>query len=40
MYPSNYFSSVAEVLTLGEPMAFQQELNMMQVEAPSSTTIW
>jgi hypothetical protein len=39
MCPSNAFNSVADVLILGEPMEFQEEINMMQVEAPSSTIV-
>ena len=32
MCPSKYFNSVANVLSLGEPMAFQQKIYMMQVK--------
>jgi hypothetical protein len=37
--PSKDFKSVAGVSSLGEPRDFQQEIDMMQVEAPSSTTV-
>jgi hypothetical protein len=37
MCPSNSFNSVVDVSSLGEPMAFQKEIDMMQVETPSST---
>jgi hypothetical protein len=37
MCPSNYLSSVAYVSILGESRAFQLEIDIMEVEAPSST---
>jgi hypothetical protein len=37
--PSNDFNSVANLLSIGELRGFQQEINVMQVKAPSSTTV-
>jgi hypothetical protein len=37
--PLNDFNSVVDMLILGDPMAFQQEIDMMQDEAPSSMYI-
>jgi hypothetical protein len=39
MCSSNAFNNVAYVLSLGEPRAFQQEINMMDVKVPSSITV-
>jgi hypothetical protein len=39
MWPSNDFNSVADMSRLGYPKAFQQEMDMIQVKAPSSTIV-
>jgi hypothetical protein len=39
MCPLNDFNSVVDMFILGETRAFQQEMDMMQVEAPSSTIV-
>jgi hypothetical protein len=39
MCPSKDFISVVDVSSLGDPKDFQQEIEMMQFESPSSTTI-
>jgi hypothetical protein len=39
MCPLKDFNSVGDVSILGYPMALQKEIDMMQVEAPWSTTV-
>jgi hypothetical protein len=39
MCPSNTFSMVLEKLIFAETIAFEREIDMIQVEAPSSTII-
>ena len=38
-HPSNDFNVLGDVASVGEPMAFQQLLDIIHVDAPSSMTV-